>query len=86
MKKAIFIAGTMTAFTLMAFVGTKSHVDVYKVDTKTSTLEWVGEKLTGKHNGTIMLSSGEIKNDHQNLTGTFEIDMTTIDNKDQSGE
>lgn len=86
MKKTIILAGSVAAFALMAFAGRKPYIDVYKVDTKNSSLEWYAEKVAGKHNGIIMLSGGEIKNDHENLTGTFEIDMTTIENKDQSGE
>jgi len=82
MKKTILFTGTLAAFTLMAFTGTENHEEVYKVDTKLSSLEWFAEKVTGKHNGTIAFSSGELKNDHGNLSGTFEIDMNTIANKD----
>jgi polyisoprenoid-binding protein YceI len=62
------------------------HVEIIKVDAKASTLEWTGEKLSGKHTGTVKISGGELKNDHGNLTGSFEIDMTTIENKDLTGE
>ncbi len=86
MKKAIFLTGAFTLFTMFAFTGTKLHSDVFKLDTKLSTLEWYGEKVTGKHNGTIMFSNGELKNDHGKLTGSFEIDMTTIQNTDMTGE
>ena len=87
MKKTIFILGTLTTFGLTAFVSSKSHVDTYKADTKNSSLEWFAEKVGGKHNGTITLTSGEIKNDHENLSGTFEIDMTTIADKSmEAGE
>ena len=87
MKKIIILTGVLTAFLLMAFVGKKLHTDTYKVDTKLSVVEWYAEKLNGKHNGTIMFSSGEIQHDHGKLTGTFEIDMNTIENKDmEQGE
>ena len=82
MKKTILLSATLVALTLMAFAGKKLHVDTYKVDTKLSSLEWFAEKINGKHNGTIMLSGGEIKNDHNNFTGSFEIDMYTIANTD----
>ena len=84
MKKTIIL--TVSAFTLAAFVGKNLHTDVYKVDTRLSTLEWYAEKVSGKHNGTIMFSSGEIKNDHGQFTGTFEIDMNSISNKDIESE
>ena len=68
-----------------AFTG-KNHSDVYKVDTKLSSMEWFAEKVTGKHNGIIKLSKGEISSDHGNLSGSFEVDMTTIAVKDLTGE
>jgi len=57
-----------------------------KADTKLSTLEWYAEKVGGKHNGTIALSSGEIKNDHGNLSGVFVIDMNSIADADMPDE
>lgn len=86
MKKTILLAGAILSLTIMAFTPKKLHVDIYKVDNKQSKLEWFAEKLTGKHNGTIMLSGGELKNDHANFTGIFEIDMTTIANLDLENE
>jgi hypothetical protein len=44
------------------------HEDTFKVDPKLSALEWQAEKLTGKHNGDILFSRGEIKNNHGNFT------------------
>ena len=84
MKKTIITAVMFSAFALIAFIN-PMHTEVYNVDTKTSSIEWFAEKVTGKHQGTIMLSSGTIMNDHGNLSGTFEIDMTTIANTDLAG-
>ncbi len=72
----------LTTFSLRAFVGTFIHTEVYNVDTKLSSLEWFAKKVSGNHNGTIMFSGGEIQNDHGKLTGSFEVDMNTIENKD----
>lgn len=59
----------------------------YKVLVDQSTVEWVGKKVTGQHNGTVTLKSGNLKYDQGQLVGgTFEIDMTTIDNSDLTGE
>lgn len=80
MKKAIFGASVIGMILFSAF--SPKHTDVYKADTKLSSLEWYGEKVGGKHNGTIKLSSGEIHNDHGNLSGTFVIDMNTIEDVD----
>ena len=86
MKKLIILSCVFAAFTLMSFVNDNLHTDVYKVDIKLSSLEWYAEKVTGKHNGTIMLSSGEIISDHGKYTGSFEIDMKTIEDKDITKE
>lgn len=44
-----------------------------------STIEWVGSKPAGKHNGTIAVSNGEIfLNNGKIESGKFTIDMSTI--------
>lgn len=51
----------------------------FKVDTTKSVVEWVGSKPTGKHNGTIALSSGEIfLNNGKIESGNFILDMASI--------
>lgn len=84
MKKLIILFTSLTCI----IIGTafKMHTDVYKVDVEKSVLEWYAEKVGGKHNGTIKLSQGEISNNHGNLNGNFEIDMTSIENKDLTNE
>lgn len=62
------------------------HVDSYKVDTEASKIQWFAEKVTGKHNGIVKLASGDISNDHGRLGGKFVMDMTSLENKDLSGE
>ncbi|MDQ3051471.1 MAG: YceI family protein [Bacteroidota bacterium] len=62
------------------------HVDTYKVDTAASKVEWFAEKVTGKHNGTVQLTSGDISNDHGRLGGKFVMDMKTITVVDLTGE
>ena len=76
MKKIFILCTAVICFVLVSF--TKLHTDVYKVDTKVSKLEWYAEKLTGKHNGTIDFSGGEIRNNHGHFTGSVEVDMNTI--------
>jgi polyisoprenoid-binding protein YceI len=86
MNKSITL---LLLLTMPAFIASKRsvlHIDVYNVDISKSTLEWYAQKMSGKHNGTIMLSNGEIKNNHGNLTASFEIDMNTIVNKDMESE
>lgn len=62
------------------------HVDTYKVDVKSSTIEWTGEKVSGKHSGTINLLSGELYNNHGKFGGKFTIDMNSITVTDLTGD
>jgi len=49
------------------------------LDLKESRVRWVGKKVTGQHNGTILIRSGDVQTKGDTLTGgRFEIDMTTI--------
>ena len=75
MKKAILI---LSFLPLTFIVASWKHVDVYKVDTTKSTVEWYAEKVTGKHNGTINLKSGEIANNHGRFGGNFVMDMNSL--------
>ena len=85
MKKSI-LGAAATAMILSSAFKTGSHSEVYKVDTKRSSVEWFAEKVSGKHNGVIQISNGAITNDHGNLSGMFETDMTSIATKDLTGE
>jgi polyisoprenoid-binding protein YceI len=57
----------------------------YKVDVEKSSLTWVGKKLTGSHNGTIALQSGNLLFNGKKLAGgNFAINMATIKDADKS--
>ncbi|MGB5944110.1 MAG: YceI family protein [Leeuwenhoekiella sp.] len=58
----------------------------FMVQPNASMIEWSGSKPTGKHNGTVQLESGVIKVMDSTLSGTFLIDMTTIDVEDLEGD
>jgi polyisoprenoid-binding protein YceI len=45
-------------------------------------MQWFAEKVTGKHNGTILFSSGEIQKNQGKLSAVFEVDMNSIVNTD----
>jgi polyisoprenoid-binding protein YceI len=53
------------------------------VDIEKSSIEWMGKKIGGKHNGMIQLESGylEMQND-KIVSGSFVVDMTSITNLD----
>ncbi|MBW6489771.1 MAG: YceI family protein [Lentimicrobium sp.] len=68
-------------------VSVKSGEITINVDLQTSNVEWVGTKPTGKHNGTISLSSGELMlTDGSIVGGKFMIDMNSIVNLDLTDE
>lgn len=53
--------------------------EVYTVDASGSSVDWVGTKVTGAHDGSISISSGQIKfEDGQFVGGEAVIDMTSI--------
>ncbi|MCX6163265.1 MAG: YceI family protein [Ignavibacteriae bacterium] len=55
-----------------------------KIDTSASTVNWIGKKVTGQHNGTIKIAKGEIGLDKSGavVNGSFEMDMKSIVNLD----
>lgn len=58
-----------------------------KMEVKSSTVNWTGKKITGKHNGTIQLKEGHLLMDGEELIGgQFVMDMTTIEVTDLTGE
>lgn len=76
----------LAAFALLAF-SPMGPTKTYTVDTDASTLTWVGEKVTGKHNGSLKLKKGKFTFADAKLTGgDFEIDMTSITVDDLEGE
>lgn len=92
MKKSIF-ALTVVAATFFASCGGSSvktedgqaaaeagaGAVAYKLDAAASTVEWTAKKVTGQHNGTVAIKSGELNAEAGKLTaGKFAMDMTSI--------
>lgn len=85
MKKGILLLSALFV-ALFSFAGTTPAVEKVKVDTKSSSVKWVGKKVTGSHSGTINIKSGELAFDGGKLVGgTFEIDMNSMACTDLSG-
>lgn len=74
MKTKNFVLAFMILLTSNAMFAQK-----VEVNTKTSTIEWLGKKIGGQHEGNILLKSGllELKNE-QISDGSFVIDMNSI--------
>ena len=54
-----------------------------KLKTDESKVEWTGKKVTGAHNGTVMMKSGVLTIKGANIvSGEFVMDMSTIKNED----
>ena len=66
---------------------TTTAVEKKVVDTESSKITWKAYKVTGSHEGTINLASGNLDFNGTTLTGgAFVVDMTTINTTDLEGE
>jgi polyisoprenoid-binding protein YceI len=75
MKKTALVA-VAVAFTVNAFA---TKPEAFTINTKKSTLTWLGKKVTGQHSGAISLTSGTINVSGANITtGNFVIDMNSM--------
>lgn len=67
------------ALALFVAVGFSATAQTKKIDTKTSQIKWIGEKVTGKHDGTVGFKEGSIGFSKGKVNaGTFVIDMNSI--------
>ena len=58
-----------------------------KIDASASTIEWLGKKVTGKHNGTVNFKDGAVVLKSGKLVGgSFTVDMASLTATDLSGE
>jgi polyisoprenoid-binding protein YceI len=83
MKRTILISAAL----LLIALYTVNAQTKYKADLTASKISWLGKKVTGEHNGTINLASGEFTLNNGMLEkARFEVDMTSIKNVDQTDE
>ncbi|HEY4618836.1 MAG TPA: YceI family protein [Flavobacterium sp.] len=79
--KSIALALVVVLSTLSVTAQTK------KVNASESTINWVGKKVTGQHEGTVNLKDGALVFTGKKLTGgTFTVDMTSLTATDLKGE
>ena len=67
------------AFALVTILTLSVTAQTKKIDAKKSTVNWVGKKVTGSHEGTIDLKDGALVFKGKKLVGgTFNVDMNSI--------
>ena len=79
MKKKILLLSllALTVFSTTLFAN-HNHSDL-KINTEVSSVNWVGKKVTGQHNGVIKIKEGVLNLHDGHLSGgTIVIDMTSI--------
>ena len=82
---------TLLLLIMFTYAATGSFANAFNNGDKTinieaSKVEWLGKKVTGKHNGTIAIKAGSLSFENDQLTGgQVVIDMTSIKNLDLSG-
>lgn len=75
------------ALALVALVSFATTAQTKKVDAAKSTINWVGKKVTGAHEGTIAIKEGNLVfKGKKVVNGNFIVDMTTINTTDLSGK
>ena len=67
--------------------GSMVYAQKAEVNTSASTIEWLGKKIGGQHNGNIQVKNGYFDmNGDQISSGEIIIDMTTITNADLTNQ
>lgn len=67
-------------------VAVVENAQKFSVDTSASILDWIGSKPTENHTGTISIASGTVNILGDKITGSFIIDMTSINVTDLEGK
>jgi polyisoprenoid-binding protein YceI len=62
----------------LMLTATTMQAQNYTLDTKSSSIKWIGEKIIGKHWGTIKFEQGHLIRHDNIVRGEFRIDMTSI--------
>ena len=82
-KLTLSLSVVLIGLSLQSFTPTKKET----INVTSSSIQWVGEKVVGSHQGMISLQSGELIYDgNQLVAGSFVIDMTSLTCTDLTGE
>ena len=75
MKKIIL----STVVSLLSLLNLHKRKKKHSISIEKSSVEWIGEKVTGTHSGLISLKDGYFKfEDNKLVGGEFNIDMNSI--------
>jgi polyisoprenoid-binding protein YceI len=78
---------TLVTVAIFLLAGLFVNAQTYKADLTNSKLTWIGKKVTGEHNGTIALASGEFVVENDVIKkATFDIDMKSLKDLDLTDE
>ncbi|MCO6499984.1 MAG: YceI family protein [Vicingus serpentipes] len=89
MKKIILglSLSVLSVLSITAEKNVKHNHDELNINTEKSSVEWIGKKVAGAHNGTIKIKEGKLHLHDGNLErGTVVMDMTSIVCLDLEGE
>ena len=87
MKLKIASISLLVAVIALSSFKSAKKADDYTVDASKSTITWIGKKVTGSHNGTIVLQSGKLNVNGKSVTGgNFVMDMNSIKDADGSAK
>ena len=85
MNKTMIFLYLLVASTTNIFAG--SGNDNYTLNAQSSKFVWKADKVTGSHSGDLHFKSGNlITKDEKLIGGSFEVDMSTINDTDLEGE
>lgn len=77
--KSFAMVALLSTLALGSAFTTKLKTSTLKVNAEKSELRWFASKVTGKHDGSVKLSSGSLTSNGKVVTGgQFDIDMTSI--------
>lgn len=80
MKKVILLV-------LLFVISLPITAQLRKINVVKSSIIWTGKKITGEHTGTLQFKEGSLTYSKKKLIkGSFVVDMTTLNNTDQSGK
>ena len=75
------------ALGLIALTTITVSAQTIKIDAAKSSIEWLGKKVTGQHNGTVNFKDGALVFKRKALKGgSFTVDMNSLTATDLTGE